>query len=75
MSQFCQKLGTAQPQLVQHYYDTAWSRNGQKTGLNGLDINCDFNPGQVGAELCQAHDKIESPKKGWSLNLINASQS
>ena len=26
---------------------------------------------QAGAELCQAHDKIELPKKGRSLNLIN----
>ena len=30
---------------------------------------------QVGAELCQAHDKIELTKKGWCLNLINESQS
>ena len=30
---------------------------------------------QVGAELCQAHDEIELPKKGWCLNLINNSQS
>ena len=30
---------------------------------------------QAGAELCQALDKIELPKKGWSLNLINVSRS